>query len=86
MMERAFTSFLAIAPPDWKKPWRQASSLPEFLACLRIGDIEFSHQLVTATPSGCRLRAFSRYSSPMLPVHSGDETPATQSSQSRLTS
>jgi hypothetical protein len=23
MMERAFTGFLAIAPPDWKKPWRQ---------------------------------------------------------------
>lgn len=23
MMERAFTGFVAIAPPDWKKPWRQ---------------------------------------------------------------
>ena len=23
MMERAFTGFAAIAPPDWKKPWRQ---------------------------------------------------------------
>jgi hypothetical protein len=23
MMERAFTGFLAITPPDWKKPWRQ---------------------------------------------------------------
>jgi hypothetical protein len=23
MLERAFTGFLAIAPPDWKKPWRQ---------------------------------------------------------------
>jgi hypothetical protein len=23
MMERAFTGFLAIAPPDWKKPWRE---------------------------------------------------------------
>ena len=23
MIERAFTGFLAIAPPDWKKPWRQ---------------------------------------------------------------
>jgi hypothetical protein len=22
MMERAFTGFVAIAPPDWKKPWR----------------------------------------------------------------
>ena len=23
MWERAFTGFLAIAPPDWKKPWRE---------------------------------------------------------------
>jgi hypothetical protein len=23
MLERAFTGFIAIAPPDWKKPWRQ---------------------------------------------------------------
>jgi hypothetical protein len=23
MMERAFSGFLAIAPPDWKKPWRE---------------------------------------------------------------
>lgn len=23
MMERAFTGFAAIAPPDWKKPWRE---------------------------------------------------------------
>ena len=23
MMERAFTGFIAIAPPDWKKPWRE---------------------------------------------------------------
>ena len=23
MLERAFEGFLAIAPPDWKKPWRQ---------------------------------------------------------------
>ena len=23
MFEKAFTSFLAIAPPNWKKPWRQ---------------------------------------------------------------
>ncbi len=23
MMERAFTSFLAITPPDWKRPWRE---------------------------------------------------------------
>lgn len=23
MMERAFTGFLAITPPDWKKPWRE---------------------------------------------------------------
>jgi len=23
MLERAFDGFLAIAPPDWKKPWRQ---------------------------------------------------------------
>lgn len=23
MMERAFSGFAAIAPPDWKKPWRQ---------------------------------------------------------------
>jgi hypothetical protein len=27
MMERAFTGFLAIAPPDWKKPWREAMGL-----------------------------------------------------------
>lgn len=23
MMEKAFSGFLAIAPPDWKKPWRE---------------------------------------------------------------
>lgn len=23
MMERAFTGFAALAPPDWKKPWRE---------------------------------------------------------------
>ena len=23
MLERAFTGFIAIAPPNWKKPWRQ---------------------------------------------------------------
>ena len=23
MMERAFTGFVAIAPPDWHKPWRE---------------------------------------------------------------
>jgi hypothetical protein len=23
MLEKAFTGFLAIAPPDWKRPWRQ---------------------------------------------------------------
>jgi hypothetical protein len=23
MMEKAFTGFVAITPPDWKKPWRQ---------------------------------------------------------------
>jgi hypothetical protein len=23
MMERAFNGFIAIAPPGWKKPWRQ---------------------------------------------------------------
>jgi hypothetical protein len=23
MMDRAFTGFIAIAPPDWKKPWRE---------------------------------------------------------------
>jgi len=23
MIEQAFTGFIAIAPPDWKKPWRQ---------------------------------------------------------------
>lgn len=28
MMERAFSGFLAIAPPDWKKPWREAMVLP----------------------------------------------------------
>ena len=22
-MERAFSDFTAIAPPDWKKPWRE---------------------------------------------------------------
>jgi hypothetical protein len=27
MMERAFSGFLAIAPPDWKKPWREAMGL-----------------------------------------------------------
>ena len=23
MLERAFAGFVAIAPPDWKKPWRE---------------------------------------------------------------
>lgn len=27
MMERAFTGFLAIAPPSWKKPWREVFGL-----------------------------------------------------------
>lgn len=27
MMERAFAGFLAIAPPDWKKPWREVFSV-----------------------------------------------------------
>lgn len=27
MMERAFTGFAAIAPPDWKKPWREVFGL-----------------------------------------------------------
>ena len=27
MMERAFTGFVAIAPPDWKKPWREVFSV-----------------------------------------------------------
>ena len=26
MMERAFQGFAAIAPPDWKKPWREVSA------------------------------------------------------------
>lgn len=28
MMERAFTGFVALAPPDWKKPWRQVFGVP----------------------------------------------------------
>lgn len=28
MMERAFTGFAAIAPPNWKKPWREVFSAP----------------------------------------------------------
>jgi hypothetical protein len=27
MLEKAFEGFLAIAPPDWKKPWRQVFSV-----------------------------------------------------------
>lgn len=27
MMERAFSGFTAIAPPDWKKPWREVFGL-----------------------------------------------------------
>lgn len=27
MMERAFSGFAAIAPPDWKKPWREVFGL-----------------------------------------------------------
>jgi hypothetical protein len=27
MMERAFTGFVAIAPPSWKKPWREVFGL-----------------------------------------------------------
>jgi hypothetical protein len=31
MLERAFTGFLAIAPPDWKKPWREVFGIkPEW--------------------------------------------------------
>lgn len=29
MMERAFTGFVALAPPDWKKPWREVMGLPK---------------------------------------------------------
>jgi hypothetical protein len=29
MMERAFTGFLAIAPPSWKKPWREVLGFRE---------------------------------------------------------
>jgi hypothetical protein len=28
MMERAFTGFVALTPPDWKKPWRQVFGVP----------------------------------------------------------
>lgn len=28
MMERAFQGFAAIAPPDWKKPWREVFGVP----------------------------------------------------------
>lgn len=28
MMERAFSGFLAITPPDWKKPWREVFGVP----------------------------------------------------------
>lgn len=28
MMERAFSGFAAIAPPDWKKPWREVFGVP----------------------------------------------------------
>lgn len=27
MMEKAFSGFIAIAPPDWKKPWREVFGL-----------------------------------------------------------
>jgi hypothetical protein len=27
MLEKAFTGFIAIAPPDWKKPWREVFGL-----------------------------------------------------------
>lgn len=27
MLEKAFTGFVAIAPPDWKKPWREVFGL-----------------------------------------------------------
>jgi hypothetical protein len=36
MLEKAFTGFLAIAPPDWKKPWREVFGIkPDWS-----GDIE----------------------------------------------
>lgn len=36
MMERAFTGFVAIAPPDWKKPWREVFGVkPEWIGDLR---------------------------------------------------
>lgn len=28
MMERAFSGFAALTPPDWKKPWRQVFGVP----------------------------------------------------------
>lgn len=28
MMERAFSGFAALAPPDWKKPWREVFGVP----------------------------------------------------------
>lgn len=35
MMERAFSGFVAIAPPDWKKPWREVFGLkPELKVTL----------------------------------------------------
>jgi hypothetical protein len=31
MLEKAFDGFLALAPPNWKKPWRQVFSVnPEW--------------------------------------------------------
>lgn len=36
MMERAFTGFAAIAPPDWKKPWREVFGVkPDWRGDLR---------------------------------------------------
>ena len=35
-MERAFTGFVAIAPPDWKKPWREVFGVtPEWSGDIR---------------------------------------------------
>ena len=36
MMERAFTGFVAIAPPDWKKPWREVFGVkPDWVGDVR---------------------------------------------------
>jgi hypothetical protein len=60
MPERAFTGFLAIAPPNWKRPWRQVFDVKDDSQ----GDITALYLLLwsplgIASREGCPMRELS---------------------------